>query len=387
MHYKNVDQILYNTLIDKGIIFEQVWQIYNKNKIPLTETEYEKLMDEGKYEGNYYFGKVWEDLGFNDEFGDSKEDAQQVKYKKKLETEEEARVRYEKFKDKARKDVRKVLEILKSPLIYYEKSKQIPVIVAATFAAIADLKKYGSLSPTQMIAVSPDNADETIEKFLLHSKIIKGEEYNYFIFRVIENLKYFFNLTTEENERNMEEIPKFNYKIIFDKGHYLIEKRKVEGKEINKEQQEINFDAKIMKNEIEDFKRIYLDIVNVKRDEDRKVRELLIMADRMLRIYSEDVYRNSMDKLNGIVRHLDIRTDDKIEIVFLLDFTEEPFKNIHEVLGKSSSDKFYKQRLELKKDESAYSRATGEIVNVLENVKKAADQESKNLLRQSMKII
>lgn len=390
MQRGNDGQILYNTLIEKEIIFEQVWQIYNMNKIPITEVEYKKLKAKGEYNGDYYKDKTWVYKEFNLDYNEEIKGVQKEKYETTMKTEENAYLSLLGFKDTARKDLLKILKKLKSPLVYYtelKKTEPIPVIVAATFAAIADLKKYGSLSANKMLVLSADNADATIEKFLLHSKINKYEESDYFIMRVVENLKYYFNLTPKPNERNFDESLRFDYKIIFDRNHYLIQKRKDEDVEFLQDRQEIDLNVSAIENEIENFKNDYLSIVNKKRNDNRKICEVLEMADSALKIYSDEIYQKSMDKIKGIVKPLDFHNDEKIRLVVLLDFTEEPFKNTHEILGKKSSNAFYNKRLDLKKDESAYSNAICEIIKELEAINRVQNKKAKDLINESRKNI
>lgn len=384
----NVDQILYNTLIEKGIIYDQVWKINNKNKIPRTKTEFDKVNKESN-DDEYCEKLTWENMEFNLAYDESRDD-EEKKYLINKMTEQEAYDKYKRFKEDAGKDLSKILDKLKSPLIYYkklDKSQPIPVVVAATFAAVADLKKYGNLSPNKMIAISEDDADETINKYLLHPGTKRYEESDYFIMMVVANLKYFFNLTTKPNERNFKESPEFNYKISIDKNHYLIEKRKESAVDSMKERPEIDLDANAVEMAIENFKERYLAMVNEKRDNERKIRELVNAAEEMLQRYSYDIYMNSMHKINKFVQSSGMHNEDNVRMIALLDFTEEPFKNTHEILGKRSSDKFYMQRLKVKKDDSEYSRVYAAIIKELENVKKKADQEFEDLLKQSIKSI
>lgn len=252
----NVDQILYNTLIEKGIIYDQVWKINNKNKIPRTKTEFDKLNKKSN-DAEYCEELTWENMEFNLDYDASRDD-EGKKYRINKMTEQEAYEKYKRFKEDAGKDLSKILDKLKSPLIYYKKlnkSQPIPVVVAATFAAVADLKKYGNLSPNKMIAISEDDADETINKYLLHPGTKRYEESDYFIMMIVANLKYFFNLTTKPNERNFKESPEFNYKICIDKNHYLIEKRKESAADSMKERPEIDLDANAVEMAIENFKK------------------------------------------------------------------------------------------------------------------------------------
>lgn len=328
-------------------------------------------------------------MEFNLAYDESRDD-EEKKYLINKMTEQEAYDKYKRFKEDAGKDLSKILDKLKSPLIYYkklDKSQPIPVVVAATFAAVADLKKYGNLSPNKMIAISEDDADETINKYLLHPGTKRYEESDYFIMMVVANLKYFFNLTTKPNERNFKESPEFNYKISIDKNHYLIEKRKESAVDSMKERPEIDLDANAVEMAIENFKERYLAMVNEKRDNERKIRELVNAAEEMLQRYSYDIYMNSMHKINKFVQSSGMHNEDNVRMIALLDFTEEPFKNTHEILGKRSSDKFYMQRLKVKKDDSEYSRVYAAIIKELENVKKKADQEFEDLLKQSIKSI
>lgn len=125
-------------------------------------------------------------------------------------------------------------------------------------------------------------------------------------------------------------------------------------------------------------------MVNEKRDDERKIRELVNAAEEMLQRYSCEIHMNSMCKINEIVHSSGMHNEENVRMIALLDFTEEPFKNIHEILGKRSSDKFYMQRLKVKKDDSEYSRVYAAIMKELENVKKKADQEFEDLLKKSI---
>jgi hypothetical protein len=381
MYSKTGRPMLYNTLIEKGIIFDQVWKIYNES-IPMTEKQHDLKKDSG----NYVKDKKRENIEFNinyDKTIKNSDGVQKETYISKKETEQQARIRYEYFKDNARKDLKAVLEKLNSPLIFYDnlkKTPQIPVIVAAVFAAIADLKKYGSLSPSKMAELSGDEDDETIQMFLLQTKSKKYERYDYFIMRVVENLKYFFNIAPQLDETNLGVIRKFDYEIIEVKSHYLIQRKKGEKteKETIEDKQGINLNA--IAAEIENFRNEYINAVNEKQDENRKMRKVFDLVQKMLMNYSREKYWERINVIEEAVQFLDCHNDDKVSLVVLLDFADEPFRSVHEILGKKSSDDFYKKRLEMKKEESVYLNAVSVIIKELETVDRMVHKESKNII-------
>lgn len=386
MDVERDNSMLYRTVIESGIVLAQVWNIYNES-VPLTGEQYinsENNKNYDRYENeetreNYYFN-----LDYN-------ENEPKAKYGKEKESEDKARMRYDEFKEYARKDLKAVLKMLNSPLIYYANSKEnkkIPVIVAAVFAAIYDLRKYGALSPKKMIELSKEVNDDEIRMFLFH---VKGEDFDeddYFIMRLIENLKYFFNIKPELEETNLGIVRKFDYELIEEGCHYLIQqKTKIEeAEEVNIREMIILPDKDDITAEIEEFKRVYLENVNHRRDESQKAWKILEMAEELLKKYPYQDDFDRIEKLKQMEPSLEPRDHAKIRMAVLLDFTEKPFCVVHDILGKRNSDGFYKKNVELKKNVSESGEVVAAAIKELENVRHMIDSEFKRIIDDSRRM-
>lgn len=370
MHDEWDKSMLYRTVIEREIVLDQVWNIYNES-VPLSIEKYQKS-------GEYIDLLIYDNEEKRDCFGfnlDYNENQSKEKYKQGKESEGQAFLRYKEFKTHRSKDLKAVLKMMNSPLVHYAdtKRKKIPVIVAAVFTAIYDLRKYGTLTPKKMIELSEGEHIEEIEMFLFHEKYDVVDNSNYFIMRLVENLKYFFNIAPQLNETNLGIVREFDYELIKDGSHYLIQ-RKSKTEETDGRNDANFFDKDNISKEIDEFIELYLQKVNSRQNETQRFWEIMIAAEELLNKYPYEDTHEVIQKLEEMKQVLNFK-NEKIRVAVLLDFTEEPFSVVHDLLGKSNRDKFYKKNIEMKEKSSELGKLAAGTIKDLEKIRKKMNNE------------
>lgn len=272
--------ILLKTMISKKIMVDQVWSIYNES-VPRTNKQSKIDKENIKYINK----KNRVELNFG---------ATENEYIKTAESEERSRVRYDEFNEIVKKDLKTVLNLSCKPLLCYldsRKTPEIPVIVAATFAAICDMRKYKTLTPKKMLYATDKEIEETVETLITHSVgyVLKYyDRSDYFLLKIAENLKYFFNIDPDSSEKNVDKVGGFNYKILKSDSNYLIEK---DLKDENGETVELN-EHQIL-TEIDEFLDDYVKAMKRQAVIKEKVNSIINMVDNILASFSGDESKKS----------------------------------------------------------------------------------------------
>lgn len=321
-----MESILMKSVIKKGIVVDQVWSIYNGN-VPETLDQYElKGMSKDAYE--YRKTRVNKRNGSR-------------------ETEEVARNRYKKYDDCASTDLKKILRHIKSPLVNYENSKdvtEIPVIVAATFAAIFDMRKYFHYTPTDIIKEITDQ--EIDEEILIKCKVDFAINHydgdTYFLKRLVENLKYFFNVEPELEETNLAEIRTFEYKFREENGKIHIEPQTKK-----KAGNIVNVDKEQVLNEILEFKNHYIKSIKRQGVIKKKAKDTINQVEEILKNYCG----KETDDLKVLIKNrvystfgLNEDRKNEMDYVFPIDFTDSEYDACHFTLDENQKCRFYTER-------------------------------------------
>ena len=325
--------VLMNSSISKKEAVEQVWKIYNET-IPMTEKQSEMKGKRSKYEA---------DTRVRMEFGEA-----DGEYLTIMESERKAKSRYDQFKELVKKDIDKILENVCSPLKCYQNSKkivQIPVVVAATFAAICDMRKYYDLQPHEMFGTGVEEIEETVNMLIAPSVayVLKYyDEDEYFLSKLIENLKYFFNIEPKPEETSLGIIRSFNYQIIEDNGKFIIttDERIKSGKIVKIDKVQI---AK----EIEEFRQCYVANIIRQAEIKEKAANIIENVNNILKNYTGKAVEAVREKIIwSVYKNYCLNNEDPYELerVVPLDFTEPQFNDCHYMLNQEMKRQFYTER-------------------------------------------
>lgn len=332
---QNQDSILLKCSISKREVMDQVWIIYNET-IPMTEKQ-------SKMRGKYSQYSISERI--YTEFEEGSNEYVQLK-----ESEQAAWRRYEQFKEIIKKDLDVILKKVCKPLRCYQNSKktpQLPVLVAATFAAIWDMRKYNGLTPTQMLGINDKELEETVDVLIAPSVdyvLNYYDEDEYFLKKIIENLKYFFNIAPEVNETNKEFIRNFNYKIFESDGRY-----RITTKEKNNDEKPKAIDKDQVISEINEFRSYYVTSLKRQAKMKKNATDTIEMVDQILQNYSSMRVKAIRARImREVSENYFFNCKDSYESkrVYPLDFTESRFKDCHYMLDTALKRQFYGKRNE-----------------------------------------